>query len=84
MPQDLIAVLQTRWSRFPSVRKSILQKLVSSRIFVPDGNCRHCTQSGGVVNEEDVFIRNNYIVRKFVLGDHFSYGLRMNNSLWFS
>ena len=51
--------------------------------MVPNGNCRHGSESGGVVNEEYVLKRHNDVMSEFVLSDDFCNDLRVNISLRF-
>jgi hypothetical protein len=47
-------------------------------MLIPDGDRRHGTESGGVVNEKNVLVRDDYVVGEFVLSDHFRDDVRMN------
>ena len=52
-------------------------------MFVPDGNCRHSSQSGSIINQKHIFVRNNNVVSEFVLRDHLGDKLSMNITLRF-
>lgn len=56
----------------------IFEKFVRRRMFVPNGDRRYCPKSGGIVNEKDVSIRHDHVMRVLILGDHLGYNLRMN------
>ena len=45
-------------------------------MLVPYGDRRNRTQSGRVINQKDVSIRNDHIMRELILSDHFC------NDLW--
>ena len=45
-------------------------------MIFPNGNCRHCSQSGSIVNQKHVFIRDDNVVCKLILGYYFG------NDLW--
>jgi len=45
---------------------------------VPNGDRRHGSESGGVVNEKDIAIWNDHVVSELILRDHLSHDLRMN------
>lgn len=77
VPFDAVAVFQSGGRGLPTFGKSVLQKLVRARVLVPDGDRRHGTESSGVVNEEDVLVRDDYVVGEFVLGDDLRDRLRM-------
>jgi hypothetical protein len=71
MSEHRVTVLEARRCRRPTAGKSILEKLIGCRMLVPNGNCRHGSQSGGIVNQKYAFVRNNYIVSELVLSYHF-------------
>ncbi len=47
-------------------------------MLVPNGDRRHGTESGSVVNQKHVAIWNDDVVGVLVLGDNFGNGLRMH------
>jgi hypothetical protein len=52
-------------------------------MLVPDGDRRHGSESGSVVNEKYTAIRHDHIMRKLVLRDYFGDELRMHVIIWF-
>jgi hypothetical protein len=56
----------------------MFEEFVRSWMLVPDGDRRHCAQSGRVVNEKDVAIRNDHVVCEFILSDHLGNNLGMD------
>lgn len=47
-------------------------------MLIPDGNCRHGSQSRRVIHKKEIAIWNDDVVRELVLGDYFRNVLRMN------
>jgi hypothetical protein len=45
--------------------------------MIPNGNCRHCSKSGRVVDQKNVSIRHDYVVRELILRYDFGDELRM-------
>ena len=78
VPIDHIAVLQSRRRRLPSFRNPVFQKLIRGRMLIPDGDRRHGSKSGRVVNEKDIATGNDNVVGKLVLGYDLRHDLRMN------
>ena len=78
MPFNYIAALTIGGSGFPAVRDPPFEQFVGCRMLVPDGDRRHGSQSRGVVNEEDIAIGNDHIVREFILRDHLGNDLGMD------
>ena len=83
MSQNRVAVLETGRSRFPTADQPVFKKFIRGRMFIPDDNCRHGSQSGSVVNEEDIFVRYDDVVREFVLRHHLGNDMRMEQVLGF-
>ena len=69
MPRDHIRELVPRWRRFPTILNAVFEQIVGCRMLVPDGDRRHGSESGGVVNEENILVGDDYVVCVFVLGD---------------
>jgi hypothetical protein len=66
---NCIAVFSIRRSRFPAVGEAAFEQFIGCRVLVPDGDRRHGSESGSVVNEKAIAIRNDHVVREFVLHD---------------
>jgi hypothetical protein len=56
----------------------MVEQIVRRRMDVPDGNCRHGPESGGVVNQENISIRNDHVVSELVLHYDVNHYLRMH------
>jgi hypothetical protein len=62
----------------------MFQNLISGRMFVPNGNCRHGAESSGVINQKHISVRHDYVVGEFILGDYLSDVARVDFVLRFS
>jgi len=75
---DGVAILSIRRGRLPTVRDTAFEQFVGCRMFVPDGDRRHGSESGCVVNQKDIAIRNDDVVCEFILREHLSNRPRMH------
>lgn len=51
--------------------------------MVPDGDRRHGSESGRIINKKYLFKRHDYVMCEFVLRDHFRNDLPMNEFFGF-
>jgi hypothetical protein len=78
MAYYLVAFFQPRRRRFPTAPEPILKEFIRQWVMVPDGNCRHGSQSRRVINEKQASIGDDYIMSKLILGYNFRNDMRMN------
>ena len=76
MSEDFIAILQRRRGRLPAVFEPDPQKLVRAGLNVEDGNCRDRAESGCIINQKQIFVRYDDVVREFILRHDLRHDLR--------
>ncbi len=67
--EDLIATLQPARCGLPSPCQSRVKQLTIRRPVIPDGDRRHGTESGGVVDEIPSLVSDEDVMRVLVLGE---------------
>ena len=70
MTDNAVAALEQRRSGSPTRVQARFENLIRSRSMVPNGNCRHATESSRVVNQnESVAPRHNNVMSELILND---------------
>ena len=78
MTLDDVALFEPGRRRLPAIFQPTLKKFVRCRMFVPDGDRRHCPKSGRIVYQEHVPISNDHVMSIFILGHYFCDDLGMD------